>query len=215
VSSPAPAAVALQPVRAVGDLLKFQQHKLRHDHRALDDSRLGDVRDAPVNQHARVEQERPRALSLLAKLDVRDHESEIVLRLHDEADREIARDRAQQQVDVAHDRELRLVADAAGGHELVKLDRQRRDEAEPVGDRDADDQAQVQSREQREFSARGQDVNADDDHADRQRERHRHPDVWAPRRVWIADVVQPTAAITRTNSARRMTRIIKGPGGAR
>jgi hypothetical protein len=51
----ATAAIALHRVGGVGNELKLLQHELRHDQRAVHESRFADVGDAAVDDHARVE----------------------------------------------------------------------------------------------------------------------------------------------------------------
>ena len=52
------AAASALPFRAVGGVghdLQLAQHELRHHHHAVDKSGLGDIGDAPVDNHAGVE----------------------------------------------------------------------------------------------------------------------------------------------------------------
>ena len=51
----APAALALQPVRRVGDKLQLLEHELGNDQRALDEARVAEVGDAPVDDDARIQ----------------------------------------------------------------------------------------------------------------------------------------------------------------
>src|SRR5207253_4918722 len=133
----ATAAIALQLVAAVGDLLQFIDHELRDDELTLDDARLHDVGDSPIDQHAGIEQDRPSAFGLLAELDVRNHEAKVVLGLKGKADRQIASDYAQEQVDRL-DEPLSLVGECAAD---PLLDEELDDEAQRVSDDQADEQA--------------------------------------------------------------------------
>ena len=55
MSSPLPSAVPLHGVRRIGDQLQLTQHELgQHDH-AIQEARLGDVRDPAVDDDAGVE----------------------------------------------------------------------------------------------------------------------------------------------------------------
>src|SRR5207248_4023690 len=170
----------------------FVQDESRHDELAFEYAGRCDVGDSAVDQDAGVQQDRARALALLGKFDVRDDEAEIVLGLQDEADRQVAADHAQHQVDVADD-------DVAVGDDASLVDRlgqpsevfiaqdrtevvvhhQRDDEREGVGDEDAHQQAQKSPGKDRQFSARRQDVDADDQYADRQDDPQRQPGIRA------------------------------------
>src|SRR6185369_4188247 len=51
----AAAALSLGTVRRISDNLQLAQNELRHHHHAVDESGLGDVRDAPVDNDAGIE----------------------------------------------------------------------------------------------------------------------------------------------------------------
>ena len=78
---PAPAPVPPKLVGAVGDTLKLLEHEARNDELLVDDPGLGDVGDAAVDDHRRIEHERACSLDLFGKLDVRDDEAKVVLGL--------------------------------------------------------------------------------------------------------------------------------------
>ena len=75
----APAARALDVVDRVGDLLQLQQHKPRHDDDAFDQPRFDEIRDAAVDDDARVQQHQVVRLVLPREAHIRDDEGEILL----------------------------------------------------------------------------------------------------------------------------------------
>ena len=87
---PAAPAVAPQLVGAVGDALQFLEHEPRNDHRLIDDARLGDVGDPPVDHDRGIEHQRTRAFDLLREFHVGDDEPKIVLGLEERRDADIA-----------------------------------------------------------------------------------------------------------------------------
>src|SRR5206468_6695078 len=66
---PAPAAVALQLVGAVGDALQFLQDEPRHNHLAVDVARITDIGNPAVDDDTGVQRQRLLALDLLGELD--------------------------------------------------------------------------------------------------------------------------------------------------
>ena len=83
---PAPAAVPLQLVRAVGDRLQLLQHEARHDQLGVDEPRITDIGNPAVDDDAGVQDQRPAALDLLGKFDVGDDEAKLVLGLQQRRD---------------------------------------------------------------------------------------------------------------------------------
>ena len=67
---PAAPAVATELVGTVRDALQLLEHEPRDHQLLIDDARLGDVGDPPVDHDRGVEQQRARALDLLRELDV-------------------------------------------------------------------------------------------------------------------------------------------------
>src|SRR5262249_38103680 len=75
---PAPPAVALDLVRAVGDALQLLQHETGDDQLGVDDPRFTDIGNPAVNNYAGVQNQRPRPLNLFRKLHIGDDEAELV-----------------------------------------------------------------------------------------------------------------------------------------
>jgi len=70
----APAARTLDLVRRIRDLLQFQQHETRHHDQALDQLGLNQIRDASVDDDARIQQQQVVRLVLWREADIGDDE---------------------------------------------------------------------------------------------------------------------------------------------
>ena len=87
---PAPAAVALQLVGAVGDALQLLEDEARHDQLGVDEPRITDIGNPAVDDDTGVQHQRPSPLHLLGKLHVGDDEPELVLGLQQRRDGDVA-----------------------------------------------------------------------------------------------------------------------------
>src|SRR5439155_9675429 len=85
-----------QLVAGIGDRLQLGQHESRHDELVVEDVRLDQVGDAAVDHHAGVEDVGLEALHFLREFDVGNDEAEIVLRLNEDADADVAEDHAEE-----------------------------------------------------------------------------------------------------------------------
>ena len=77
----ATAAVAFDLVRAIRNPLKLLEHKPGHNELGVDNPGIANIGNPPVDDDARIENERLGSLKLLGKLDIRDKEAKIVLGL--------------------------------------------------------------------------------------------------------------------------------------
>ena len=133
---PAAAAVALQLVARVGDGLQLGDHELRHDELVVDHARFDDVGDAAVDHDARIEHVRLEPLHFLGELDVRNDEAEVVLGLQQHADAACSR------------RSCRARVPSQSASHVMRRRQQRRErELEDVGEKQADDRAEVNGRD--------------------------------------------------------------------
>ena len=83
-------------------------HEPRHDQLVVEDLGLDDVGDPAVDHDAGVEHEGLQPFDFLGELDVGNDEAEIVVRLHQQADADVAQHHAQRQVDRRHDRPCKI-----------------------------------------------------------------------------------------------------------
>src|SRR5262245_8268193 len=72
------APVALEGIGRVGDLLELPQHELRDDQGALEEARLAEIHDAPVDDDGRVEDLEGLAPSCRLREELRRHVLELV-----------------------------------------------------------------------------------------------------------------------------------------
>ena len=87
---PAATANTAAPVGTVGDVLQFHDRKTRHEKRPVNEFRLHDVGDAPVDYDARIKNERLNAFNTALEFNERNNEPEIVARLQQKADPAVA-----------------------------------------------------------------------------------------------------------------------------
>ena len=76
---PAPAAVALQLVGAIGDGLQLLKDETRHDELGVDEPRFTHIGNSAINYDRRVENQRFSPLNLLGEFHVGDDEAKFVL----------------------------------------------------------------------------------------------------------------------------------------
>jgi hypothetical protein len=125
---------------------------------------------------------------VLRELDEGDDEPKVVLRLEDEADRQVAAGDADEQVDEVNPLAARAVVvhqlrpvlvgrllGPLGGRGREPVDHEGDDERQQVGDGDPDHQAEERPGEDHQLAARREDVDADEQDAERQRDRHCQP----------------------------------------
>src|SRR5258706_2726576 len=79
--------------------MKLLDDKSRHDELMLQEAGGGYVMDTSIHQNARIQQDRVISLGLALEFDVRDDETEVIARLEDEADAQVAADEADDEVD--------------------------------------------------------------------------------------------------------------------
>src|SRR5207302_6780583 len=82
----APAAISLEFVGAVGDMLQFLQDEARHDHLGIDDPRITNIGNPAVDNDASIQNQRSSTLDLLRKLNIGDDEAKFVLGLQQRGD---------------------------------------------------------------------------------------------------------------------------------
>ena len=161
MSSPRRPAAAAHAIGTVGDALQFVDHELGNHQLAVEDAGIDDVGDAAVDDHAGIEDRGPRALDFAGELDVRNHEAEVVLGLDQQADADVTKDDAQRQLNPALIK--RHLDPAAFGfverHRHQRFDHQLRD----VGQEHANDQAEVDRRNNVEPFAANEGVERDHD----------------------------------------------------
>jgi hypothetical protein len=139
----------LRRLGGVGDLLQLPEDELRHDERAVDEPCLDDIGDAPVDDHAGVEELAVLAIGALVPDGAQAPGAQPVAARRAEHDPGV---RAQQQDEPAHD---------AGRHARDRLHRQQRQEH---GRRHAaDEQAQKTSHERPERQRPKRPLDREDD----------------------------------------------------
>src|SRR5207253_2094438 len=79
---PAAAAVALDLVRAVGNALQLLKHEARHIKLGIENARITNIGNSPVDDDTRVEHERAWPLNLFGELDIGNNESKLFFRLN-------------------------------------------------------------------------------------------------------------------------------------
>src|SRR5262249_42878634 len=94
---PAPATVALDLVRAVGDALQLLQDEAWHDHLGIDDPRITNIGNPSIDDDAGIENERAGAFELFGKFDIRDNKAKLIFGLHQNGHRDVATHRDNEQ----------------------------------------------------------------------------------------------------------------------
>src|SRR5207245_5236415 len=150
----APAAIALEFVGTVSDMLQFLQHEARHDHLGVDDSRITNIGNPAVDNHVSIQDQPSSPLYLLRKLHVRDDEAELVLGLQEGGHQEIATDRRDQQAESQG--ELLVL--------YIRLDRH----GEKSPQHQAEEQAEGNGRNRGNFLMLDEQIERDDAKADDQ-----------------------------------------------
>src|SRR5215475_4284925 len=78
----APAAVALYLLGTVSDSLQFLEYEARHDQLGIDNARFTNIGNPAVDYDTCIKKERLGPFALLGELDIRNQETEFILRLH-------------------------------------------------------------------------------------------------------------------------------------
>ena len=174
----AAAAIALELIGAIGDVLQFLQNKARHDQLGVDNPRITNIGNPAVDNYAGVEHEWAAAFNLFGEFDIGNDEAEFVLRLQQGRNREIAANDGDQQAQ-------RLQQILPGSQERLQGHREKRAEQQ------AEQQAKVDRRNGGDLFIANEDVadhNADADGQNGDKGDDTHARVVLV--LWVAEVNQ-------------------------
>ncbi len=159
----APAAFAFGAVVAIRNLLQLKDYELRHDEAGIEETRVHDVDNASVDEHACVNHDRAAAAGIAAELDIGDDEAEVVLGLEDETHCEVTTYGSDEQVEKAGERKVGGRALAVGQDNVVNDERHT--ETERVSDCQANQYAECHAGEDGKLASTGEDINRNHGHA--------------------------------------------------
>src|SRR5207253_878024 len=121
--------------------LQLLQDEPGHDQLGIDDSRITDIGNSPVNDHTGIENQRLGPLELLGEFDIGDDEAKLVLGLQEGRDDHVARKDRDEQLSQALNAQRAAVTQSREAQVHVQDGLQRR--PQEVADQEAQQQAKI------------------------------------------------------------------------
>ena len=137
------------------------QHESGHNQRRIEQPRLGQIGDPAVDDHAGVEQQRPRALHLLGEFHVRNDETKVAARLEQETDAEVANHGGQNETDAQVDRLPDLLNQGGGQISFEDSREGTQSQHDEVAQSQTHQQADIQCRQDRDVFLLNKNIGRD------------------------------------------------------